>query len=117
VHCPGGTWACTQPCRDKVGVASATATKLKYDAVAAANRQRQLVVASVGADANMMAMIDELASVPVSRLAAVVGDDIERICDMCNVTLDTDVDVMLAQMAVVMEPSYVNLASAEARTF
>ena len=117
VHCPGGTWACTQPCRDKVGVASATATKLKYDAVAAANRQRQLVVASVGADANMMAMIDELASVPVSRLAAVVGDDIERICDMCNVTLDTDVDVMLAQMAIVMEPSYVNLASAEARTF
>ena len=106
-----------QPCRDKVGVASATATKLKYDAVAAANRQRQLVVASVGADTNMMAMIDELASVPVSRLAAVVGDDIERICDMCNVTLDTDVDVMLAQMAVVMEPSYVNLASAEARTF
>ena len=116
VHCPGGAWACTAKCRTKVGDAVAEATRLKYDAKRAALQQRQLVVAAVHGDqSDLLQQADRSEYVPISRLAAVVGSDMERLCALCNCTVDDDVEVLFAGATDSMADSYMFRASAEAR--
>ena len=118
VHCPGGVWATTDACREKVGNAAAEATRLKYDARRAAMQQRQLVIASGDGSRSdeLLAMVDSAEYVPVSRLAAVMGSDMERICALCSCDPEDDVDALLAGANLSMADSYMYRASADARS-
>ena len=117
VHCPGGAWANTDACREKVGSAAAEATRLKYDARRAAMQQRQLIVASAaGSETDaLLAMADGAEYVPVSRLAAVMGTDMERICALCACDEEDDVERLIDGAHASMADSYLYNASAQAR--
>ena len=117
VHCPGGAWANTDACREKVGNAAAEATRLKYDARRAAMQQRQLIAASASGSASdqLLAMADSAEYVPVSRLAAILGSDMERVCALCDCEAEDDVECLIDGAHASMADSFMYSASAEAR--
>ena len=115
VHCPGGVWVHTPAGRDKAGSTVAESTRLKYDARRAAMQQRNLLIMAGQSDSALYDIAANAEHVPISRLAAVMGMDMDRMCALCDVTADDDVDLLSERLPGVMQDSFLQGASAAAR--